>query len=460
MLFLIIRKEILEHLLSLRFAISCIVCFVVILSSVFVLTKDYKEELSDYRTNLVMHRNEVLGYENRWELTDRGIKVDKPLNVMRIFFRGVDRGNTATVQVSPRREPEFQAGYAGNPVIPLFPPIDLTFFIGTIMSLLAIAFSYDAISGEKEQGTLRLLLSYSVPRDILLLAKWIGGYLALIVPFLLAILCGLIIVLAFPEVYLTAVNWGELGLILAVALLYISGMYSLGILVSTRTSMASTSITVLLLLWVVLVLGIPNIAPYIASQLSPAPSIQSVEKEKQFVEQGERRRFQKEFRAWIDNNPEARQRGGCWMGGICHGMQREGSLRAATAQEKISDHFRKNMGEQVDLTKILSRVSPLSSVVYAIGDLSGTGMKERNRFLKALNRYQGTFITYAFNKGIELAEGEVENLDTSDYPKFIYKESKLGDRIRGVFSDFLTLVIWNIVFFMAAYLSFLRYDVR
>ena len=460
MLLHLIKKEILEQLLSLRFAISCIVCFVVILSSVFVLTKDYKEELTDYRTNLVMHRNEVLGYENRWELTDRGIKIDKPLNVMKIFFRGVDRENTATVQVTPNREPEFQAGYAGNPVIPLFPPIDLTFFIGTIMSLLAIAFSYDAISGEKEQGTLRLLLSYSVPRDILLLAKWIGGYLALIVPFFLAILCGLIILLAFPEVYLTAANWGELGLVLAAALLYISGMYSLGILVSARTSMASTSIMVLLLLWVLLVLGIPNIAPYIASQLSPTPSIQSVEKEKQLVEQEERRRFEKELRAWIDDNTEAREKGGCWMGGTCHRRQRASSLKTVTAQEKINDHFRKNMGEQVDLTKILSRVSPLSSVVYAIGSLSGTGMEERNGFLKALNRYQGTFIAYAFDKGIELAESEKEKLDTSDYPKFIYEESKLGDRIRGVFSDFLILAIWNLVFFMAAYLSFLRYDVR
>ena len=460
MLLHLIKKEILEQLLSLRFAISCIVCFVVILSSVFVLTKDYKEELLDYRTNLVMHRNEVLGYEDRWELTNRGMKIDKPLNVMRIFFRGVDRENTTTVQVTPYTEPEFQAGYAGNPVIPLFPPIDLTFFIGTIMSLLAIAFSYDAISGEKEQGTLRLLLSYSVPRDIVLLAKWIGGYIALIVPFALSILCGLIIVLAFPEVYLTAANWGELGLIIVAALVYMSAMYSLGILVSARTSMASTSITVLLLLWVILALAIPNVAPYIANQFSPVPSIQSVEKEKQLVEQEERRRFEKEFRAWIDDNAEAKEKGGCWMGGTCHRKQREGSLRTATAQEKINDHFRRNMGEQVGVAKILSRVSPLPSVIYAIGDLSGTGMKERNRFLKALNRYRDTFITYAFDKGMQLVEEEVEKLDTSDYPKFIYKESTLGDRIREVFSDFLILAIWNIVFFMAAYLSFLRYDVR
>ena len=45
-----------------------------------------------------------------------------------------------------------------------------------IFWLLAIVFGYDAICGEKERGTLRLMLSCSVPRDTVLLAKWIGGF--------------------------------------------------------------------------------------------------------------------------------------------------------------------------------------------------------------------------------------------------------------------------------------------
>lgn len=456
----LIRKEILEHLLSLRFGILCIVCFVVILSSVAVLSKDYKDELADYHTNLVMHRNEVLAYGNQWQLIEEGLKVDRPLNVMRIFFRGVDRSNTTTVRVRPRQQPEFAGEHTGNPVVPLFPPMDLVFFVGTVMSLLAIAFSYDAVSGEKEQGTLRLLLSFSVPKDLVLLAKWIGGYLALMVPFLLAVLSGLVVVIAFPGVHLTPADWGALALILVVSALYVSAIYSLGILVSTRTRMASTSVTVLLLVWVLLVLVIPNVVPHVAGQISPTPSIQSVEKQKLRVSVDGEQRFVKDMRAWYADNPRPADAIGCYSEVACHQLGQDASLREAAAQEKINDHFRKRMGEQVGLAKLLSRVSPLSSMVYAVGHLSATGMEERNRFLAAVDRYQRQIIPYAFGKAIAVSEEGGEGLDTSDCPKFLFEPSPLADRVRAVFMDFLMLAIWNLVFFMAAYLSFLGYDVR
>ena len=44
------------------------------------------------------------------------------------------------------------------------------------MSLMAILFSYDAVSGERERGTLRLLLTNSLSRPALIAAKWLGGY--------------------------------------------------------------------------------------------------------------------------------------------------------------------------------------------------------------------------------------------------------------------------------------------
>ena len=252
------RKELLEQLLSLRFAMACIICLVVVLSSTWVMTKEYKESLADYRTNVVLHKNEI---EESNDLIGDGIKIDKPLNPMQIFFKGLDQELTATATVNAQSEPQFEANYEGNPVGLLFPPIDLLFFIGIVMSLLAIAFSYDAVAGEKELGTLKLLMSYSVPRDLVLLAKWIGGYLALVVPFIVAVLCGLVVLVLSPTVDLRSQDWGALGLIMFCALLYLAAIYSLGIFVSTRTQLASTSITVLLMVWVLGVLVVPNTAP-------------------------------------------------------------------------------------------------------------------------------------------------------------------------------------------------------
>jgi ABC-type transport system involved in multi-copper enzyme maturation permease subunit len=73
-----------------------------------------------------------------------------------------------------------------SPMPALFPLMDWFLIVGVVMSLLALVFSYDAICGEREDGTLRLAISYPVSRSVLLLGKWTGGFLSLLLPFVTA----------------------------------------------------------------------------------------------------------------------------------------------------------------------------------------------------------------------------------------------------------------------------------
>ena len=283
MLGTIVKKEILDHMLSFRFAITCVLCFVIIISVTVVMTKEYSEGLKDYHTNVVMHRNEVSKFKHPWEMMWRGVKVDKPPNAMKIFFKGTEKKINVTANVTAYKEPEYEASYERNPIRGLFISMDLIFFVGVIMSLVAIFFSYDAVSGEKEKGTLKLALSYSVPRDIFLLGKWLGGYISLILPFVISIICGLLITIMYPQVNFSASNWLGIGIILFVSLLYIACIYSLGVFISARTQKSATAITILVLIWIVGILIIPNVSPYIAQQIYGLPSVQSIEKEKQNI---------------------------------------------------------------------------------------------------------------------------------------------------------------------------------
>ncbi len=451
MFFLLFRKELLEQLLSLRFAMACIICLVVVLSSTWVLTKEYKESLADYRTNIVLHKNEI---EESNDLVGDGIKIDKPLNPMQIFFKGLDQELTATATINAQSEPQFEANYEGNPVGLLFPPIDLLFFIGIVMSLLAIAFSYDAVAGEKEMGTLKLLMSYSIPRDLVLLAKWIGGYLALIAPFLVAVLCGLVVLVLSPTVELRSQDWGALGLIMFCALLYLAAIYSLGIFVSTRTQLASTSITVLLMVWVLVVLVVPNTAPYLAAQLHPVRDFVLIDKEKYQIEQEEEQRFHEAWREWREKKPNSPNnvRRSTWSA-----LRRDQYLRLSDHHDKINDQFSKQLDGQIRLGQYLSRISPLSSFAYAASDLAGTGIQDRNRFLDLLPEYRREITTFGYQTYIDANLNQTEP-NIEGYPKFTFVESPLSDRIAWV--DILFLGMWNILFFMGAYLSFLRYDVK
>jgi ABC-type transport system involved in multi-copper enzyme maturation permease subunit len=472
MLLHIVRKELLDQLLSLRFAITCGVCLLVFLLSAVVLTRDYREAMSTYNMNRVMHRNELQQRTEVWSL-NQGVTVDRPLNLMNTLVRGLSKELTESVLVQPGNRLDFPEGWEQNPVLPLFPPVDFVFIVGIIMSLLALAFAYDAVSGEAETGVLKLLMSYSAPRDIVLLGKWLGGYLALIAPFTVSFILALLVILLFPDVSPDTESSLALLALFGLALLYLAAIYSLGLFVSCQTRLASTSITVLLLVWVALILAVPNMAPYAVGQLVSIPSREEIDRETQALQQD----MQEKWRAIMSEEQERLGRDDVWndegvrerMEDMQEGFQAE--------MQKVEDSFLTQVTRQTDLSGILARVSPLTSFNLAAFDLASAGIAQEQRYVASLKAYSETWEEYSNEKqramrefferrqreggGISSADMEqFNNLDLSDAPRFEFVFMSVSSRLTEIYGDLLLLALWNVAFFMLAYLSFLRYDIN
>ncbi len=460
MLSLLIRKELLEQLLSLRFAMACTICVLITVSSAIVLTRDYQEALADYRTNVVMHKNQLT---NGYDIWGQGIVIDKPLNPMQIFVQGIEPQLIQSMRVTHQHESQEESEYEGNPVSYLFPPIDLLFFIGVVMSLLAIAFSYDAVSGEKETGTLKLLMSYAAPRDTILLAKWIGGFIALSTPFLLASVGALVVVSIFPDVSLRSQDWLALLLLIIVGLIYLSAIYGLGMFVSCRTHLASTSITVLLMVWVLMILVVPNVAPYLAAETSPVRDFTELEREKTSSSEDVADQFRRDIDSYAEANPDIERWGddGRW-GAQWNLMEQRRALQQMDDEEQINDDFMNQLAVQVNVASNLSRLSPFASFAYAATQISDTGLGERERFRGSLpdfRRQLTIYVTQYFSDAWR--DGRINDQhDFSSRPHYEYRSTPLRERLDSVLVDVMLLMAWSIVFFMGSYLSFMRYDVK
>ncbi len=474
MLLHIIRKELLDQLLSLRFAIACGVCLLVFLLSSIVLTRDYREAMSTFNMNKVMHRNELLQRTQVSSLFE-GVTVDRPLNIMNTLVRGLSKELMESVRVQPGNRLDFPEGWEQNPVLPLFPAVDFVFVVGIIMSLLALAFSYDAVSGEAESGVLKLLMSYSAPRDLVLLGKWIGGYLALIAPFVVSFVLALIVILLFPEVQPDIDSWLAILALFALALLYLAAIYSLGLFVSCRTRLASTSITVLLLVWVVLILAVPNMAPYAVGQFVSIPSRDEIDREKQVKE----RELSDRYQRIVEEEKERLGTDDIWQDEGFKKRQQDMSEEFKDEIQKIEDSFLKQMNRQTRLSGIVARISPLTSFNLAAFDLAAAGIAQEEEYVEALKEFSGTWQEYSEEKqkawreflqrqrsedgSVSINSGDMERfniLDLSDAPRFDFSSMPIGDRLSVVYGDLLLLALWNVVFFMLAYLSFLRYPVE
>jgi ABC-type transport system involved in multi-copper enzyme maturation permease subunit len=471
----LIIKEIRANLLSFRFLASFVILFVVVAVTALVLTSDYTRKLDEYS----QRQAELERYLRTYAHFNRIGGVLTPSQPP-IPFQTLIRGLTADINME---------GFDDDPLPVMFPLIDLVFIVTILVSLVALILSYDAVCGEREDGTLKLMLANGLARSRILLAKFAGGVLTLVAPFLVSLSTGMLIIVLHPRVNWTGADWGALGLIVAGALVYLAVFELIGILISSAHRSSASSIMTSLFVWVLLVLVVPNLSPYLASLLSPAPSRIMVAREvsrltdvdrddlgrklmteyrgevlKQYPVLAERL-MEAEVKKRVAEDSEYRKAYEAMRAAVERAWREANETQNAKANLLRHDLQQKEEA-QTDLARSLSMVSPLADFAYLATDLSSTGVRNIQHFGELHNLWDHVFGDYARKKTAEM-KAKDPTVDTSntavdmtDSPRFQYTEEGLGGRISAALPPFAALLGFCVLLFAAAYVAFIRYDAR
>ena len=162
---------------------------------------------------------------------------------------------------------------ADNPFLNLFTSIDIVLVFQGVLSLLALIFAYDALAGEYERGTLRLVLTHPIQRGYILFAKYISAMLCLLVPLLISLLLSIILLTTSTAISLNTNDFFRIGGIALTSLLYVSLFYLIGMCISAMTRRTSTSLMLCMFVWGFLVLVYPNLI-LTAVEITPQPDTQ------------------------------------------------------------------------------------------------------------------------------------------------------------------------------------------
>ena len=339
--------------------------------------------------------------------------------------------------------------------------VDWGNIISIVLSLVAILFTFDAISSEKEHGTLRLVLSNSISRGTLLGSKFFAAFLTISVPFLIAALLNLFLLYTSGSISLGPNEWGRLGAIVCIAFVYVSIFLALGLLVSSRANHSSTSLTILLLIWTVWIVLIPSTLGSLASGLQPPLTREGLDARRMDVFAILRAEDGTGF-----NIPSLPSREIPATKGTLSWA--ELITEEATTNERLNEEHVNAQIAQIQRARSVTRVSPASSVRYAIESLAGTGFTRHVQFLKQVRRYADAF--RAFLVETDRADPESPHAigpkeGTSVKPVRFESIPKFEDRssFRGTYAaaatDILLLLLFSLVLFASAFLSFLRVDV-
>ena len=464
----IIRKEILDNITSPKFVFTFLLCTILILVSVYTGVSNYGAERKEYTAALALNKKNLESQPNYNSLAGIGVKVNKPPQVLGTVVNGIEEAVGRVAPVNIAADPNLiDSKYSSNPVFAVFGPLDLMFIVKIVLSLFAILFTYDAIVGEKERGTLKLALSNDVPRDRLILGKAIGGYISLLIPLLIPLILSLLILLIAPNIHLAGQDWLRLLLIFLMFFLYLSVFFSLGLFVSARTSRSSTSFLVLLFAWVVIVMVIPKLAVIIASQARPIPSVHEVTSKKDAFLQQIQQEGQKTAREWIQQQQaEAAKDPKGFQDRLrkyIEDLQQDLTTQIDANNAAIERDYQLKKGAQQTLAVNLSRISPASALTFGSMTLARTGIDEFDRFLASVRSYKPVYtkwINSKFGESINFQTGEMAAISIDDMPQHVLEPERLSRSLLRTLPDFGLMAVMILVFFVGAYASFLRYDVR
>ena len=457
MLFGLIRKEIVHNVLSLRFMVTFVLFSVLILVSILMLTSGFQKAQRTYETSRSSHREDISQYrgkENQNQLFHEniveggGIFGDRPPEPLGIFVHGLEDDLPGQVNADVFRSRQINETFYRNPLFALFATPDYSYIVNIVVSLLSLLFVFDSICGEKERGTLKVVLANSVPRDQVLLGKWIGGYISLAIPFLIALMSGITYVYVTGALQLEGQVVERLAWIVGVSLLYVSLFFALGMMISTLTHRPSTALLVSLFVWICWILVIPNLSPVIAKIAAPVPTLQKINAEKIAVDRETQIRVQRVSRNMLGYGKKAEE------------MRERIEQKGENRKRKLDHFYQEKLHTQIELSKNLSRISPSASFTYASTDLANTGVVLFANFKRSVKRYEDAFREWGEDWHDKFHDDELPDnwFQMDQIPSLTMVPSHLDDTIDAALLDILLMAVFNVVFFMLSYAFFLRYD--
>lgn len=465
MLKIIIEKELKEILGSTKFVFTFAVCSLLILLTFYVGARNYQINKSQYEASVAENLRSMSEVTD-WRMVQH--KIFLPPLALSSLVGGVSNDIGRNISMAGMGElVATESKYNEDPIYAVFRFLDLDFLFQIILSLFAILFTFNAVNGEKERGTLALTFANPVPRDKFILGKLIGSFTALSIPLFIPLLLGSIL-LPVMGVPMTGQDWTKLLFVLLAGFLYFGVFLSMSVFMSTIMKQSSGSFLMMLVIWIMSVVVLPRASVIIAGRAVNVPSVDEVNSKKsKFSSQIFEDQFKKMSTFKPTSDGTAMQEFQQFMAKL----QEESSKKQKEYNDKLNEERSNRQSVQQDLAFGISRISPSACFSLAATNLAGTSLSLINEFMAQSVNYQDIFKKFQVSKtgassgggmmiSVRSSGDEEKKIDPKELPQFKYNPPEFTKVIGKSIADLVILIIYNLIFFFGSFVAFLKYDLR
>lgn len=339
----------------------------------------------------------------------------------------------ASYSVTPfNRDPMPVAEQPGNPLHPALGHFDLVFVTVVLLPLFVIALCYDFFAGERDDGTLALVLAQPVSPRMLLAGKYVArAGLAVLTPAALTV---------------AALGWGAAGhaggglrLLLWVAFTLAYGVFWVGLAAWLNRCARPAAVNALFLggAWLLLAVLAPAVLDGALQAMHPVPPrVEWVDAERLVTE---RARFQtvsvggdeqrRVLRRFLAANPALEQDESRYTGALLlRALALAAGLQAARELEETRESFEGPRRAQERLLAKLRFLSPSILLQGALYDLAGAGRSRYDEFLRQTREHQQRVEGWAWDRRFQ--SPRISAQDYAAIPRFRFREETLADALR------------------------------
>ena len=348
-----------------------------------------------------------------------------------------------------------------NPFIMPTSRINWGFLMLVLFSFLAIIFSFDAISGEREQRTLALCLSNPVKRSHILVSKFIAINALLLTFAIVGMLLALVILMMSPTVGITTETFREMGLFLLFVLFFTGSMTAIGMFASVMSHNSNISLLLSVSLWLMFIIAVPNFALSIGTSLYPVEKINVMWTKIR----DKRAEIEASFPAgkWSSSgiNPFLPQ----------HEIRANMMMAFAKNQTDFQSERRNEQFRQLEKTRRWTWISPLAVFEYGTEALLDGGYLRLRKNFADLQNFKIQYLQWF--KEIDAKDAESphwynpsEGYSTTkkpvayeEIPQFTERSTTIGERLAETLKYLAIMLAYMGVMFFVTVLRFERYDV-
>ena len=488
MIWTLIRHELLTNLMTFRFLVTVIACMSLVLAGSIVLRDNYERRLASYNEDIQTHQERTFSAKTYSYFTPF---LDRAPNPLSLFNQGLDKRAKNSIQVHIGEVPflwdnVYRPTGFNNPFRHLLADIDLVSIFQILLSLLALVFAYDAIAGDRENGTLRLILVNPVGRGLIVLSKYLGAMLCLTLPLLMSFLLALLLQLQSSAIHYSADDFLRIGGIFLTTVIYTSTFYLIGLFISSVIHDKATSLIVSMFIWVALTLLYPNVGLFLVNRfIDTEEKMEQVNRE---INQISERFYRNKDK--LDNpfeNPPLLRGSGVSREYILQGknvpyiseeleihiptattyFQELTSLQmnsAKTAWRIREPAFAETYIRKSRIAQNALRFSPTGLYHLSTEAWAGTGLARMEDFFKAGRQYRETLLDYFHDKKTFSSRlwfaSDKGAVRWDDVPRFSYQPpSVFEDASNRAFRDLLLLFLLNPMLLMITLAVFNRQEV-